>query len=105
MVQGYSPDAPLRADIDATPGPLVLEFGDNQCGICTAARPAIEQALAGRPGVRHLKIADGRGRPLGRAVGVKLWPTLVFLQDGREVARLVRPLQAQAVTLGLQALQ
>ena len=41
--------------------------------------------------MRHLKVADGPGRPLGRSYRVKLWPTLVFLRDGQEVARLVRP--------------
>ncbi len=34
---------------------------------------------------------DGSGRPLGRSYGVKLWPTLVFIKDGQELARLVRP--------------
>jgi thioredoxin 1 len=28
---------------------------------------------------------------------VKLWPTLIFLRDGVEVARLVRPRDAQEV--------
>jgi len=28
---------------------------------------------------------------------VKLWPTLVFLREGREAARLVRPQRAQEV--------
>jgi thioredoxin 1 len=37
------------------------------------------------------------GRPLGRAFGVRLWPTLVFLSDGTEVARLVRPSEARAI--------
>jgi thioredoxin 1 len=37
--------------------------------------------------VRHVKVEDGSGRRLGRSFGVKLWPTLVFLRDGREVAR------------------
>jgi thioredoxin 1 len=41
--------------------------------------------------VRHIRVEDGRGRPLGRSFRVKLWPTLVFLKDGKEVARLVRP--------------
>ena len=41
--------------------------------------------------LRHLKIEDGRGRPLGRSFRVKLWPTLVMLQDGQEVGRVVRP--------------
>ena len=41
--------------------------------------------------MRHIKVEDGSGRPLGRAFRVKLWPTLIFLKRGQEVARLVRP--------------
>jgi len=47
--------------------------------------------------VRHLKIEDGPGRPLGRSFRVKLWPTLVFLRDGVEVARVVRPADAKQI--------
>ena len=51
---------------------------------------------AGRyPEVRHVKVEDAPGEALGRSFGVKLWPTLVFLQDGREVARVVRPRSGQ----------
>ncbi|WP_394788539.1 thioredoxin family protein [Rhodoferax sp.] len=100
----YRQEAPSRADIDASRGALVLEFGDDDCGICSAARPAIAQALGARPDVRHWKIADGRGRPLGRSFGVKLWPTLVFLQDGQEVARLVRPMVALPIGEALELL-
>lgn len=100
----YTSDAPLRESIDQARGGVVLEFGDRLCGICSAARPAIEQAMATRPEVRHLKIADGRGRPLGRSFGVKLWPTLIFLQDGKEVGRLVRPMDAAPIAAALAAL-
>jgi thioredoxin 1 len=72
-------------------GPVVLDFGTNWCGFCQAAAPVIEQGLADAAGVPHLKVEDGKGRPLGRTYKVKLWPTLVFLKDGVEVARLVRP--------------
>ena len=44
-----------------------------------------------------MRIEDGPGRRLGRSFGVKLWPTFVFLRDGREVARLVRPRDPVAV--------
>jgi fatty-acyl-CoA synthase len=97
-------EAPTRAEIDATPGPLLLEFGTGWCGHCRAARPAIEQALAARPGLRHLRVEDGPGRALGRSFGVTLWPTLVFLQDGQERQRLVRPRDAAPITLALQAI-
>ena len=97
MNERYADTEPARADIDALAGPTLLEFGSPWCGWCLAAQPRIADALAGHPRVRHLKIADGRGRPLGRSLRVKLWPTLVFLRDGREVERLVRPGGADAI--------
>lgn len=103
----YSSDEPARAEVDAMTGPTVLEFGANWCGICQAAQPAIGSALATHATsapLRHLKIEDGRGRPLGRSFGIKLWPTLVMLQDGREVARVVRPGSAREITDALARL-
>ena len=97
MTTAYTADAPTREQIDATAGALLLEFGTGWCGHCSAAQPLIERAFERHPGVRHLKIEDGPGRPLGRSYRVKLWPTLVFLRDGEEVARLVRPQDAQAI--------
>jgi thioredoxin 1 len=82
----------------------VLEFGANWCGICRAAEPLITAALAGRPGLSHLKVEDGPGRPLGRSFRVKLWPTLVFLRDGQEVGRVVRPSGAEELHKALALL-
>jgi len=72
-------------------GATVIEFGTDWCGYCQAARPLIDAVLAEHPDVRHVQIEDGRGKRLGRTFGVKLWPTLVFIRDGSEVARVVRP--------------
>jgi len=88
---------PTRADVEAMPGPTVLEFGTSWCGICRAAQPLIRDALARHPGIRHVKVEDGPGRPLGRSFGVKLWPTLVLLRDGHEAARIVRPRDRRAL--------
>lgn len=88
---------PTREHVDQLKGATVLEFGTPWCGHCQRAQPLIEQAVSTRPEVTHLKVEDGPGQPLGRSYRVKLWPTLVFLQDGREVARLVRPGDAQAL--------
>ena len=84
-------DVPTRVQVDAFEGPAVLEFGASWCGFCAGARTAIDTVLAEHPNVRHLRIEDGRGQPLGRSYHVKLWPTLVFLRDGVEHTRLVRP--------------
>jgi len=91
MTDPYRDEQPARAEVDATDGPLVLEFGNDWCGHCQAAQSIIAEAFAGHAGVAHLKLADAREKRLGRSFGVKLWPTLVFLRDGREIARSVRP--------------
>jgi thioredoxin 1 len=91
LTSEYSAVEPKREEVDALAGATVLEFGSPWCGWCRRAQPLIAQALAAHPRVRHLKIADASGRRLGRSFGVKLWPTLVFLADGKETARLVRP--------------
>ena len=101
MAQTYDTTQPSRADIDALSGPAVLDFGTNWCGHCRASLPVVEQAMAGQSGVRHLRVEDGSGRPLGRSFRVTLWPTLVFLRDGQEVARLVRPLDPAQVEQAL----
>jgi len=97
MTNGYSSLAPERAEIDAFEGSVMLDFGTDWCGHCRAAAPLIAAALAQQPALRHIRIEDGKGRPLGRSYGVKLWPTLIFLHNGRELARLVRPANAAAI--------
>jgi fatty-acyl-CoA synthase len=97
-------DAPSRVDIDTSRGPLLLEFGTAWCGHCRAAAPAVQAARASHPGLRHVQVEDGPGRALGRSFGVTLWPTLVFLRDGQERARLVRPREPAPIAQALQAI-
>lgn len=93
-----------RADVDAAKGTTVLEFGATWCPICQGAQPVIQQALQGRQ-LKHIRVEDGSGRPLGRSFRIKLWPTLVFLRDGQEFARVVRPATAQDLDAALHQLQ
>jgi thioredoxin 1 len=84
-------EAVTLAQIERTSGPFLLEFGAEWCGYCRAAQPLIETALSKHPKVRHIRIEDGKGKRLGRQYGVKLWPSLIFISDGKEISRLVRP--------------
>jgi len=93
----YASSEPPRAEIDASKGAVVVEFGTDWCGHCQAAQPLLVAAFASHSSIQHIKIEDGSGRPLGRTFRVKLWPTLIFLRDGHEIARLVRPQNAEMI--------
>jgi thioredoxin 1 len=101
MTTDYVQAEPRRAEVDAMEGATLLEFGSPWCGWCRRAQPLIAQALEGHPGVRHIKIADASGKRLGRSFQVKLWPTLVFINQGKEIARLVRPDDADEIRQAL----
>jgi thioredoxin len=96
--RNYPTRAPERTELEALEEPALIEFGTPWCGWCRAAQPLIAAALTEHPQVRHIKVEDGSGRPLGRAFRVKLWPTLIFLKRGQEVARLVRPNDAGVIS-------
>ncbi|KJK24575.1 thioredoxin [Burkholderiaceae bacterium 16] len=97
MTDVYAAREPARAEIDEMKGAAVIEFGAPWCGHCVRAQPHLASAVNAHPAVRHIKIEDGSGKPLGRSFRVRLWPTLVLMRDGLEVARLVRPGDAGAI--------
>ncbi len=98
----YSSSEPQRAEVDAMRGAVVIEFGTDWCGYCRAAQPIIAEAFAQHPQVLRLKVEDGPSQPLGRSFHVKLWPTLIFMRDGKEVVRSVRPTDARSIRVALE---
>ena len=95
----FTPE-PTREDVDAMRGAVLLEFGINECPHCQVVQPLVADALKRRPQVRHLRIEDGKGRRLGRSFAVKLWPALIFMKDGQEVARVIRATTQPEVDAG-----
>jgi len=95
--QDYAEETLTFEQVSELSGDVVLEFGAPWCGYCQAAQPAITAAVNEQKAMRHIKIYDGKGKPLGRAFKVKLWPTLIFLRDGQEVARIARPSSADEI--------
>ncbi len=103
----YATTEPTREAIDAVEGLILVEFGAPWCPHCIAAQAPLAQVLAAHENmahesvaqrtIAHYKIEDGPGRPLGRSFRIKLWPTLVLLRDGVEIARVVRPTQADEI--------
>ncbi|MDZ4782895.1 MAG: thioredoxin family protein [Planctomycetia bacterium] len=82
---------PTRDEVDQIMGPVVLEFGASWCPHCEAIQSTMAELRSRYTTIRHIPVEDGRGRRLGRSFRVKLWPTLIFLRDGRVIHELVRP--------------
>lgn len=95
---------PARDEVDAMRGAVLLEFGVDWCPHCQAAQPLIADALKRHTEVRHIRLEDGKGKRLGRSFTVKVWPALIFVKDGREVARVIRPTAQHEVDEGFNAL-
>ena len=94
---GYVEETLTLEQTKELPGKVLLEFGAPWCGHCQAARAAINEVVNEHSELRHIKIYDGKGKRLGRGYKVKLWPTLILLDNGQEVDRLVRPLRTDEV--------
>ena len=104
MTSNYLNPGPTREDIDTMKGPLMLEFGVDWCPHCIGAQPLAEKTLAEFPEIKHIQVEDGKGRRLGRSFSVKLWPTFVFLKDGVEAGRAVRPTSIEELADKLKAI-
>ena len=99
----YHEQAPSREDLEQMTGPVLLEFGATWCGICKGFAPELANLFKEYPQVQHIKVEDGKGKPLGRSFRVKLWPTLVFLRDGQVVKQVSRP-ELREVREGLESI-
>jgi thioredoxin 1 len=60
-------------------------------------RPTVDALRAKHPEIRYIWIEDGPGLPLGRSFHVKLWPSFMFLRDGKLIHRAVRPDEKELV--------
>src|SRR5882724_4052108 len=94
---------PTRDEVDRLPGPVVLEFGADWCPHCQGIQPSMSALLSSHPDIQHIRVEDGKGKPLGRSFRVKLWPTLVSRRDDLVVSQIVRP-TPEEVTKGFAEL-
>lgn len=90
---------PTRADVDSWSGRTLLEFGASWCPHCQAVQAPLRSLLASHPEVKHVRVEDGKGKPLGRSFAVKLWPNFVLLRDGQVTGQLARPPVAELAEL------
>ncbi len=87
----WAAETATRSELEALEETMVIEFGADWCPHCQAIQPLLKELLSDNVEISHLKIEDGKGRPLGRSFAVKLWPNFVLLKEGELVDQLARP--------------
>jgi thioredoxin 1 len=102
MQSEYATQEPTRAEVDSLSGPVLVEFGAPWCPHCQAIQPQLADLFKQFPTVNHIKVEDGRGKPLGRSFRVRLWPNLVFMRDGQVVQQSARP-ETDEIRSGFEA--
>jgi len=93
----YTEEAPTLDQLNNIVGDAILEFGAPWCGHCQTAEYVVKDSLTEYANLPHIKVYDGKGKRLGRIFKVKLWPTLILLKNGKEIARLIRPVNTDEV--------
>lgn len=69
-------------------GPYMLEFYSKTCGPCKMLGFVLKDIDKSKPDLKIYQVEFNENKELKDQCGVKGFPTLLFMKDGKEVSRL-----------------
>lgn len=85
-------------------GPYLLEFYSKTCGPCKMLAFVLKDVDKNMPGFRIYQVDFNENQELKESCGVKGFPTLLFMKDGKEVSRLEGLKQKPAIIAEIEKL-
>jgi len=83
-------EADYPAVVEQSTLPVLVDFWAPWCGPCRIVSPIVEQIAQERPGrLKLVKINSDTAPNLSQRFGIRGIPTLVLLDHGKELARIV----------------
>jgi thioredoxin 2 len=96
-------DASWRAEVEASPIPVLADFWAPWCGPCRAVAPALEQLAAERAGkIKVVKINVDENPGLSTQFQIRSIPALMMLKQGQPVDTQLGALPKSALDAWVQ---
>ena len=94
------------AEFDAldTSGAMLIEFYSKTCGPCKMLAFVLKDIDKMKPDFRIFTIDFDENKELKERLGVKGFPTMLFMKDGKEVNRLTGLKQKPAIIKEIESL-
>ena len=96
-------DATFAAEVERSPLPVLVDAWAPWCAPCRSIAPAIEELAAEHAGrVRFAKLNVDENPATASRFGIQSIPTLLVMQGGREIDRIIGALPKPEIARRLQ---
>ena len=68
----------------------IIYFGSNDCGVCGALKPKVEELLTNYPKIKAVQVDVNKSQEIAAFYNIFTIPGILFFIDGKEILREAR---------------